>query len=320
MSQIDVETDPFLKLLTDALRAGPGSPQWHEAVTRLRSGTAGVQAADSDEYQMLLRAREDLASGRAYREVRAGTGFTRKLLNVLEKEQPGGKRRALPTASIIAILALVAVLAVIAVVAMQLMPHGEPGRGAIDDLARTYFPNESPPYGFDKSIPPGWHSIGKLPLDASSAGLRAGDGSELSGGGIVADSPIPASQSFAFEVDLRVPHPSSAVIAQVFVSTSGDFSPDRSTSSHELVWQLVDSSQQVALNGNTEPAIAAPTNGLLRVRLTMSRDLAVVEANGKRIWAGPHQLGDSPRFPGVRFIRKEAGEGGAVVQTMKLLK
>lgn len=320
MSQIDVDTDPFLKLLTDALRAGPGSPQWHEAVARLRSGTAGVQPADADEYQMLLRAREDLASGRAYREVRAGTGFTRKLLNVLEKEQPGGTRRALPTASIIAILALLAVLAVIAVVAFQLVPHGEPGHGAVDDLVRTYFPNETT-VNFDKSIPAGWHAIGKLPLDASSAGIRAVDGSELSGGGVVADVSIPASQSFAFEVDLRQPRPgSAAVVAQVFISTSGDFSPDRGTSAHELVWQLVGNGQQVALNGNAEPTTPAATDGLLRVRLTMSRDLAVVEANGKRIWAGPHLLGDSPRFPGVRFIRKEAGEGGPVVQSLKVLK
>ncbi len=210
-------------------------------------------------------------------------------------------------------------LAVIAVVAFKLMPSGESGHGAVDDLANTYFPNEATA-SFDKSMPAGWHAIGKLSLDASSAGLRAGDGSDLSGGGIVSDAPIPASQSFAFEVELRAPHPSDAVIAQVFISTSGDFSPDRSTSSHELVWQLVSNSQQVALNGNTEPANSVATSGVIRVRLTMSRDLAVVEANGKRIWAGPHLLGDTPRFPGVRFIRKAGGEAGPVVQSMKVLK
>jgi len=32
----EIESDPFFELLTDALRAGPGSPQWHQAVQRLR--------------------------------------------------------------------------------------------------------------------------------------------------------------------------------------------------------------------------------------------------------------------------------------------
>ena len=30
----DAPTDPFFELLTDALRAGPGSPQWRDAVDR----------------------------------------------------------------------------------------------------------------------------------------------------------------------------------------------------------------------------------------------------------------------------------------------
>jgi hypothetical protein len=318
MPQIDVETDPFLKLLTDALRAGPGSPQWHEAVAKLRSGETGAADADASEYQMLLRAREDLASGRRYREVRAGAGFTHRLLTGLEKEQTGGARRSFPTATIIALLAGIAVLAVLAFAGWKLMSGGEPNRGAIDDLAGTYFPNESNTL-IDKSAPPGWQMVGKLPLEFSG-GMRAATGTDLAGGGIISEAPIPASQSFAFEADLRSPHPSDAIVAQVFISTSDDFSPDRATSSRELVWQLVGPDQQVALNGNTEPPAPAPTSAVLRIRLTMSRDLAVVEANGKRIWAGSHQLGDAPRFPGVRFIRKSAGEGGPVVQSLKVLK
>ncbi len=318
MSQTDVEADPFLKLLTDALRAGPGSPQWHEAVAKLRAGNAGVEPKEADEYQLLLRAREDLAHGRDFRAVRAGPGFTRKLIGGLEKEKTGGGHRALPTATIVAILAVLAVLAVVAAVVFQLLPHGETGHGAIDELAGTYFANESAS-NFDRTMPAGWHAIGKLPLETAS-GLRAGAGAGLAGGGLVADTPVPGSQSFAFEADVRPPHPNDAVVAQVFISTSADFSPDRGTSAHELVWQLIGDTQQVALNGNTEPALPAATTGPLRVRLTMSHDLAIVELNGKRIWAGPHQLGDAPRYPGVRFIRKTPGDSIPAVLSVKTLK
>ena len=60
-----------------------------------------------------------LSSGRRYREVR-GTGFTHKLLEGLENEQPGGTRRSMPTATIVAVLAILAILAVLAVVGWKM--------------------------------------------------------------------------------------------------------------------------------------------------------------------------------------------------------
>src|SRR4051812_48367275 len=63
-----VETNPLFPLLTDALRAGPGSPEWHQAVAKLRA--EGL--ADSDEYKLLVTVREHLASGRDYKSIRAG--------------------------------------------------------------------------------------------------------------------------------------------------------------------------------------------------------------------------------------------------------
>ncbi len=33
----DIESNPLFGLLTDALRAGPGSPEWHQAIGRLRA-------------------------------------------------------------------------------------------------------------------------------------------------------------------------------------------------------------------------------------------------------------------------------------------
>ena len=67
--------DPFLTLLTDALRGGPGSPEWREAVAKLQAG--GIP--DAQQYQALVDARENLEGGKSYRSIRAGAGFTRKL-------------------------------------------------------------------------------------------------------------------------------------------------------------------------------------------------------------------------------------------------
>jgi hypothetical protein len=115
MSQqsMDLESEQFMTLLTDALRAGPGSPEWHQAIGVLRTsgGSAGA-----DEYQMLVRAREDLESGRDYRSVKAGPGFTRKVLAAIE-EEGSATPKGLPSATLIAMLASGVILAVVAVVA-----------------------------------------------------------------------------------------------------------------------------------------------------------------------------------------------------------
>src|SRR5436190_12917683 len=101
------ESDPFFQLLTDALRAGPGSPQWGEAVAKLKDG--GVEGAD--EYGLILRAREDIGLGRDYRKVSAGPEFTRKVLSAVEHEGKGSS--GVPTATIVAILAGLVILGVI---------------------------------------------------------------------------------------------------------------------------------------------------------------------------------------------------------------
>src|SRR5690242_12889926 len=101
----DAPTDPFFELLTDALRAGPGSPQWRDAVAALREKGAD----DTDEYRLLIRTREDLESGREYRSVRAGVGFTRNVMDRLGEQETDG-RKTLPIANIIAILCAIAII------------------------------------------------------------------------------------------------------------------------------------------------------------------------------------------------------------------
>src|SRR5882757_6124178 len=92
MTETQFDSDQFLKLLTEALRAGPGSPQWHEAVNQLKHSTV----ADADEYRMLINAREHLESGRDYRSIRAGPGFTRKLMSAIDEEAAAASQSATP--------------------------------------------------------------------------------------------------------------------------------------------------------------------------------------------------------------------------------
>src|SRR5882757_10204675 len=92
---MDLESEQFMTLLTDALRAGPGSPEWHQAVGVLRT-SGGAKGAD--EMQMLVRAREDLESGRGYRAVRAGAGFTRNVMEGIEEEAKAAPK-GLPSAN-----------------------------------------------------------------------------------------------------------------------------------------------------------------------------------------------------------------------------
>ena len=109
MATLDFESDPQLIALTDALRAGPGSPQWRDAVARLRE-QGGDQA---DEYLLLCTAREHLASGKSYREIHAGPGFSRKVMEAVEQEQSGERAKVAPTAGIVLLLSVLLIVAVV---------------------------------------------------------------------------------------------------------------------------------------------------------------------------------------------------------------
>src|SRR5437763_11983608 len=115
---VDLQSEQFMTLLTDALRSGPGSPEWHQAVKILRASDQNV-----DEYTLLYTAREHLESGKEYRSVRAGAGFTRKVLDSIDEQATGG---GVPTANIIALIAAGVILIVVAVVGVMLLKGGSP--------------------------------------------------------------------------------------------------------------------------------------------------------------------------------------------------
>ncbi len=317
-AEIDT-TDPFLTLLTDALRAGPGSPEWHQAVSQLKLAGENV-----DEYKLLIEAREALESGRDYRSVRAGPGFTRKLLNELENKAPVARSR-FHVATLIAALAGVVIIAVVGILVYELYPRtpmDDVGTAA-NELAATYFSREIASATFENGIPASWRTIGSLPLDttgglkaASSPAPAAGD---YVGGGIVLDQPVPAGQPVALQATLKTKGSSSELIPQVFAANDATFSSDRATSSQELVWQALDGQQKVVVDGKTQKQakLSSKTDTHL-IRVLLKGDLVVVEVDGAR-WSGRNGLGDKPRYLGVRFIRTGPNTGDATFTNVRVL-
>ena len=324
--QVDIEHDPFLTLLTEALRAGPASPQWHEAVTKLKSTNGdGGGGPSLDEYKLLIEARQALESGKDYRSVRAGTGFTRRLMDDLEGERTVNARRiSIPT--LIALLAGFVIVAILGIAAFEFYPRTPikvDSSQEIDELASTYFSRELVTSTFDMGVPVFWREIGSLPLESSGGlkpGMQAAPEGEYIGGGIVTADPVPAGSRMSMQVTLLVDRPGDDLIPQVFASNSADFSSDRAISSQELVWQLQGNAQKVVVDGRVEHQSAPPARGTTRtVRLLLTGDLAVIESDGKRLWAGHSGLDARPRSLGVRFIRTSGKPVGQVtIQSVRI--
>jgi hypothetical protein len=321
-----LESDPFFTLLTDALRAGPGSPEWHQAVAKLR----GDGANGSDDYKLLQAARENLESGRDYRAVRAGPGFTSRLLTRLDDET--GHRGGLPTANLVMIFSALAILAVLGGVAYLLSRGGggKPRATEAPNLATMYFPNDAAVATFNGDVPPGWREIGRLPLHNDGSlrpqivPMAVGD---YIGGGVVTAQPLPAGEPFAMEAVVTVPETPGDFLAEVFVSDSADFSEFRATAPSELVWLLRGADQKVMVKGQSQGRVETlkQFDQPITVRVVVDGDRALVETRrdeqSTTLWSGAHGLApDKPRYAGVRFIRGSGGgEDVATVRSMRVL-
>jgi hypothetical protein len=332
MSQsMDLESDQFMTLLTDALRAGPGSPEWHQAVGVLR---ASGGSAGADEYQMLVRAREDLESGRDYRSVKAGAGFTRKVLAAIE-EEGSGKPQGLPSANLIAILAAGVILAVVVVIAATMFrstptPAND---GAAEQLRGTLFANQVATFNFENGgeVGPEWRLVGEVPLKVSRAhGLgpapatqptTKGDAREYRSGAIMLAESVAPDQARLVDVTLKAVRATDAIIPEVFVA-QGSPEEVQAGGGRELVWQLKGGAARVALADGKVPVqgekIDPKKSASVNVKVRFNKDTVVVESGENRLYEGPHKLSDaSPRYVGVRFRRK-AGDNSDGVWLMSI--
>jgi hypothetical protein len=166
MQGTEFETDQMLKLLTEALRRGPGSPEWHDAVERLR--TSG--AKEADDFRLLMTVRERLEAGQSYREVRAGPGFTRELMQRIDEEpdRASGKQRTILIVSLVCIGLLIGSVAIL----VTMMSNGQPRDVATDQLSQQLFVTPVKTWNFDGELPADLAVTGDLKLDAKN-GLHA---------------------------------------------------------------------------------------------------------------------------------------------------
>jgi hypothetical protein len=320
----DLSSEEFMKLLTDALRNGPGSPEWHQAVAVL-----GKCGSDADEYRQLVEAREHLESGKGYRQIRAGPVFTRKVMDGIERPETGRPRR-MTLASIIVGLSTVVIVGTIAVVLYLVWPRPANVEEMVQRLGGTQWTEGSATSKFDGPLDSSWRKVGTLNV-ATGAGLKPGPapslpGDEYRGGGIVSAAALPADEPLAMQADVRVLKPGDEVITQIFVTNGTLFTPEKATSDHELVVQIKGSAASVALpDGRIAAQFAKAAEGFrdpFAVRIAMNKGVCIVDVAGKRLWAGEHQLGgDAPRYVGVRFLRKGKGTSDVVViESVQLLK
>lgn len=331
---IDLQSEQFMTLLTDALRAGPGSPQWHQVVTALRA--AGVDGAD--ELQLLVRMREDLESGKPYRTVQAGPGFTRKVLTAIE-EEPAARSSWFPSANLLALLAGGVVLAIVIVVAVVVFrnPPADPHKQQIDQLRGLYFINPVVSLNLENEaeIPAAdWKVIGDVPFRITKEGARpastqpiAGDKREYRAAAVVSAEALPADQPILIDVTFKVTRLNSdAIVPQVLVSDE-PLDAARATSPHELVWLLKGGQGQVLLpdlsvpaKGDKPPAKGGPH--IIDVKIRLNRQTVIIESGDKRLFEGAHQLAaGKPRYVGVRFLRKVAdGTDGIWLTGIRVLK
>ncbi len=303
-----------MTLLTDALRSGPGSPEWHEAVKLLRASNQNI-----DDYTLLYAARERLESGKAYRGVRAGAGFTRKVLAGIEEQ--GSNANGVPTANLIALIAAGVILAVVCTIGVLLFKGSNPQQQAIEDLSTRIFgtkflsANFTGPGGVALMPPEGWTTFGELRVTTENNELRpvnlaATKDAGYKSGGLVTTASIPADRPLEVDVSARLNKPTENEIAEIFVSDV-PINNENAAGGHEVVWQFKAGDARVFLaDGHSVPqGEKTPVVRDFSTKLILNRDTIIVESAGQRLYAGPHLLsGDKPRYVGIRF-RSRAWDG-----------
>jgi hypothetical protein len=324
MADTSFQTDEFLKLLTDALRAGPGSPAWHDALARLR--TEGL--ADTDEYRLLCTVREHLETGRDYRSIRAGAGFTRKLFDAVEIEASRPARR-ISTATLIAMAGGAVLVTVVVIVGMLLLGGSGTSRDVPDSLRRAVMAQEILASDF-ASADARWREFGSLPVKPQG-GLRAAiardlRATEYHGGGLITANSIAPGQMFEASAQIHVERPTENLLVQLFVTDDPSFpkDPQAANPKHELVCWIQAGQVKVGLPDDSVRTIQdrIRDNARAQLRLRMDKQFVIVEGDGKEIYAGRHGLAeDRPRFVGLRFQAKAYERTEAIaVQSVRILK
>jgi hypothetical protein len=312
MSQqpINLESEQFLAMLSEALRAGPASPQWHQAVGLLRAQSGG----EADEYKLLCTAREDLESGKEYKSVRAGAEFSHRVIAGLG--QQGGRRPS--TAAIITGISAILIAIVISIVGYYIYTDSQPQK--IKLLTSQLYYNPVVEARFESALPPGWQPIGDVPVVVRDKELRPGapaattpatTAPTVQSCGLVCTQELPADGEFEIKAVFKLSRALQETGAiRLFIAddpvTSAHLATER-----QLVCQLQNGEVRVVLPGSQKTLTQIDAVGNSRevtVRIVLGRDLAVVDSRDSCLYAGENRLSPKkPRYLGILFVRR-AGE------------
>lgn len=313
---MDIHSEQFEELLAEALRGGPGTPAWRQAVDILQAA-----GKDGEELAMLCRAREDLAAGRDYRSVRAGPGFTQKLMARLDREST--KQWQLPTANIVTLLAILIIALVVGISAWMVFKPATPGNTTVD-LQETFFVNALVNEDFAAPDPKGFIRVGLLPLvcdNGLKVEVRARAGDQHIGGGFYYAKTLDPARAYAAETVIAIEKPDTQLVTQLFLTDRPEFAAGTGLGQHELVCLTEAGKFRVILpDGKTAAETPIPTSDAT-IKVRFDRRSAVVELNGKAIWTGQHQLGEeSSRYVGIRHLTKGGDKSsGVVVKALRVL-
>ena len=300
------ESDAMLKLLTEALRRGPGSPEWHSAVSSVR----GLESPDADEYRLLITARERLESGRQYREVRAGPGFTRDLFGQLDAS-PAAARRI----SIGQVVRLLCLLTLVGVIGVAVMYAAQAGPKDMQQLSARLFVTPVRSWTFER-MPAELHAVGPLPLEARNGGLRAGgrDTTEPTAGLLYADEPLDMVDGTC--VELRMDYRPGPTAVQLLLLRDAQVTGPLAAGGGEVA--IICDSTGVRVSSPSSATAPRPLPaGPHLLRIKAADGAAVAEVDGQTIWNGPPELG--PRaFVAVRLVR-DGRAGDTSVKSLRVL-
>lgn len=324
---VSEQSDAFEQLLAEALRAGPGSGQWQQALEAVRAaggeGAAGKSPVSVDqaaEYQLLLAARERLESGREYRTVRAGPQFTRQVMQQVDDLSASRGRKKWSRGRVLSWLgAATIVIVLLVVVPGFFVPPIGPQARAMSSLRSAYFVQERLASDFSRTTDEHWKPLGNLPMQnlpwwglrpdgaaVKSALGTSGENSYLAGGVVLAE-PLPADAQVKIEVKIRPGKMGAIIQPQIFLSDQRDFSSERAASSHEFTWLVKAdgnavvvtpsgqfAQQQIPIRQGREP---------VTVTLMVNKLAALVECEGRQLYFDRLSLDEAtPRYLGVRFV------------------
>ncbi|MGN6507237.1 MAG: hypothetical protein ACTHM6_16910 [Tepidisphaeraceae bacterium] len=308
MEATPLDSDAMLKLLSDALRRGPGSPEWREAVTQV--GQANGPGAD--EYRLLLKARERLESGREYRQVRAGPAFTRSVFENLD-QSPADGRRAPKPAVLIGMLCLVIILVAGGALLMNLLqprPDAELGK-----LQAQLFSTPQARWVFDQDIPSELHTAGSLKLISRDGLLRVAGAPDKLPAEARIESTTPIDLAAGACVESLILYQPGETSLAVGVSDTPEMT---ATSAGKQIAVVLDSSgfRCITPGGSTAPKPLS--GGLHTVRIKFLGSVATAEIDGRVIWADGRPIG-SQGYPSLTWTRFGKSQNEAAVRSLSVL-